>query len=107
MQLIAPVLSDEQAMPPGIDRETLAVADPRGESLCRRKCLAGLIRVVTPYAAARFKLRAGVGAQRSCFAVFGLAGVSCGCDIDIHESIGIDCKGVHGMIPAKRQSRYD
>src|SRR5471032_2283780 len=103
MQLIAPVLSDEQAMPGGIDRESLAIADPGRETLSRCKRLAGLVRVITPYAAARFKLRAGVSAQRPCFAVFGLAGVRCGCDIDIHESVGIDCKWVHGMIPAKRQ----
>ncbi len=66
-----------------------------------------LIRVVTPDATAGLKFRTGLGAGRFECAIFQLAGIGRGGDIDVHRPLGIDDEWMHRMVAAQGQSGND
>src|ERR1700730_18905254 len=100
MQLISPVLSNENA-PRGVDGKSFAIPYSRSEPAGRRKCLIRLVRVVTPYAAASLQFGARFRAGYLGLTIFRLAGVGCGAHVDIHRSIVTDSEWMHGMVAAK------
>src|ERR1035437_5113750 len=98
------MLRHKNPMAGRVDRETFRIANSCSETLSRCERLIYLVRVVTPDAAARFKLRAGLGTGRFESTVLQLAGIRGGADIHVHQSISVYGERVHGMVTAQRQS---
>src|ERR1700689_4172398 len=103
MQLIPPMLGDEHVAR-GVDGKAFAIAYPSGEALSRRKCLVRFVGVVTPYAAARLEFGTWIGPGYFRLAVFRLAGVGRGGNVNIHRSVFADDEWMHRMIATERQS---
>src|SRR5580692_4354749 len=89
----------------GVECEALAIADPGGEALGRRKVLPGPVRVVAPGAGARFELRAGRDPRRVERPVLDLAGIGGGAKIDKEIALPVDRKRMHRVIAGEGQPR--
>src|SRR5208282_2131467 len=89
----------------GAERETLAVAEPRNETLRRRESLPGSVGVIAPGTRSRFELGAWIDTRGLERAVLDLAGIGSRTEVDIHIAPGIDRKRMHGMVAGERQAR--
>src|SRR5260370_36357775 len=101
------MLCDEEMILRSIDGKTLCIAYAGREALGRRECLIRLIRVIAPDTAARLEIRTRVDARRFRRAILRLAGIGCGCDVDVQGTAGIDRERMHRMAGGKRQYRHD
>ena len=106
VELVAAVLGHEKTAR-GVEREAFAIAYPCREALRRREFLVRLVGVIAPGSAARLELRARLSSRRLQHAIFFLAGVGRGAEIDEKAAFGVDREGMHRMVARCRQAGHD
>src|SRR5882724_1272703 len=101
------MLCHKDLMTRRIDGITFCVTYAGAKAFRRRKRLVRFIRVVAPDTAARPELRARGQARGFRHAIFRLARIGGGGDVDIHGPVSVYREGMHGMVTAERQTGND